>query len=110
MFEERSPRLGLGPLPHLAATEPSDRADWHLVAIWRVGFIVSDDDLKPSRPHLPVKASSGIERAEGLGQVAFNRTVVNDNGTCIYLIRVEVRVSGITHAHPQNAHDFQRFF
>src|SRR5690242_10190254 len=110
MFEEGAPRLGLGLLPHLAATEPSDRADWHLVAIWRVRLIVPDDDLKPSGPCLPVKASSGFECTKRFGQVAFKRTVVNDDGTCIYLIRVKVRVSGITHTHPQNAHDLQRLF
>jgi hypothetical protein len=110
MFEEGAPWLGLGFLPHLAATEPSDRADGHLVAIWKVRFIVPDDDLKPSRLRLPVKASSGFERTKRFGQVAFERTVVNDDGTCIYLIRVQVRVSSITHMHPQNAHNLQRFF
>ncbi len=110
MFKQGGARLGLGLLPHLAVTEPSDSADWHLVAIWRVRLIVPDDDLKPSGPRLPVKASSGFERTKRFGQVAFKRTVVNDDGTCIYLIRVKVRVSGITHAHPQNAHDLQRFF
>ena len=110
MFEEGAPRLGLGLLPHLAATEPSDRADWHLVAIWRVRLIIPDYDLKPSGPRLPVKASSGFERTKRFGQIAFKRTVINDDRTCIYLIGVKVRVSGIPHTHPQNAHDLQRLF
>jgi hypothetical protein len=110
MFEEGAPRLRLGLLPHLAATEPSDRADWHLVAIWRVRLIIPDYDLKPSGPCLPVKASSGFERTKRFGQIAFKRTVINDDRACIYLIGVEVRVSGIPHTHPQNAHDLQRLF
>ncbi len=110
MFEESAPRLGIGPLSHLAATEPSDRADWNLVAIGRVRFIIPDDDLKPSRPRLSVEASSGIKRTKRFGQVAFNRTVVNNDGTCIYLIRIEMRIGGITYTHPQDAHDFQCLF
>jgi len=60
MFEEGTSRRGLGLFPHLATTKPSDRADWHLIAIWRVRLIVPDDYLKPSGPRLPVKAGSGL--------------------------------------------------
>lgn len=100
MFEKGTSRFGIGPLSQLAATEPSDRADWHLVAIRRVCLIVPDDNLKPSRPHLSIEASSGIKRTKRFGQITLDRTVVDDDGTCIYLIRIEVGISGIPYTHP----------